>query len=63
MKKRIKQNVWGNWNGYRGRHKVIAFGTDGQAATEWLENEDKFLAEKAEAVKQPIALRKFNWKM
>lgn len=35
-KKRIKQNYWGNWNGYRGTKKVISFGTDNIAAKEWV---------------------------
>jgi hypothetical protein len=36
-KKRIRQNLWGNWNGYRGTKKVISFGTDGVAAKYWME--------------------------
>lgn len=34
--KRIKQNYWGNWNGYRGTKKVVSFGTDNIAAKEWV---------------------------
>jgi hypothetical protein len=36
MKYRIKQNLWGNWNGYQGTRKVIEFGTDQIAAKYWL---------------------------
>lgn len=34
--KKIRQNIWGNWNGYIGRSKVIEFGTDEFRANEWL---------------------------
>ncbi len=37
MKRRIHCNVWGNWNGYLGRAKVEAFGTDEAEARSWLE--------------------------
>lgn len=33
--RKIKQNVWGNWNGYVGRRRVIQFGTDDIAAAYW----------------------------
>lgn len=36
MKRKIHQNVWGNWNGYEGTRKVADFGTDEQGAREWL---------------------------
>lgn len=36
MKRRIHQNIWGNWNGYEGTRKVIEFGTDEIDAREWL---------------------------
>lgn len=37
MKRRLKQNVWGNWSGYLGVKKVIEFGTDKLGeAEEWL---------------------------
>ena len=53
MKRRIRQNQWGNWKGYLGSRKVEDFGTDGQAAQEWaagatLEKPD---------LSQPIKLR------
>lgn len=35
--RRIKANVWGNWNGYEGTRKVISFGLDERDAQEWLE--------------------------
>jgi hypothetical protein len=35
-KRRIHQNVWGNWNGYVGRNRVIEFGTDWRRAEEWV---------------------------
>lgn len=28
-KRRIHQNVWGNWNGYEGNRKVKEFGCEG----------------------------------
>jgi hypothetical protein len=33
--RRIHQNIWGNWNGYKGRRKVVEFGTDAVAAGAW----------------------------
>lgn len=45
--KRIKQNVWGNWNGYEGSRKVKEFGTRGDEAEEWL------VAEQANAPSEP----------
>lgn len=41
-KKRIRQNVWGNWYGYEGRNKVATFfdspeGTQAEHAKNWLE--------------------------
>lgn len=38
-KPRIKQNVWGNWNAYRGTSKVIEFGLDERGAKDWLEEQ------------------------
>jgi hypothetical protein len=35
MKKRIYQNVWGNWNGYEGTRKTQDFGLDEVAAVAW----------------------------
>jgi len=35
-KKKLKKNVWGNWNGYLGRKKVMEFGTNEVKATDWL---------------------------
>ena len=46
MKRRIKQNIWGNWNGYEGARKVVEFGTNEQGAQEWfagLEEKEKAL--------------------
>jgi hypothetical protein len=45
-KPRIHQNVWGNWYGYIGRKRVIAFGnskeeTAEQAANRWLKEQSK----------------------
>lgn len=34
-KRRIKQNIWGNWCGYLGRARVQEFGTDEVAAGYW----------------------------
>lgn len=36
MKRRIRQNVWGNWKGYEGNRKVACFGIDEQEAKAWL---------------------------
>jgi hypothetical protein len=33
--RKIKQNIWGNWNGYEGRNRVQQFGTDEIAAAYW----------------------------
>lgn len=35
--RRIRMNVYGNWNGYEGTRKVHEFGTDERRAREWLE--------------------------
>lgn len=36
--RKIKKNVWGNWNGYEGRNKVREFGMDEHDAREWMNN-------------------------
>lgn len=36
MKRRIRQNIWGNWNGYEGSRKAYEFGTDAIEAESWL---------------------------
>jgi len=36
MKRRIRQNVWGNWKTYLGARCVHDFGTDETSAREWL---------------------------
>jgi hypothetical protein len=36
MKRRTKQNVWGNWKAYLGAKCVHDFGTDETSAREWL---------------------------
>ena len=36
MKLRIKQNVYGNWNGYRGAKRVEDFGLDDVRAEAWV---------------------------
>jgi hypothetical protein len=33
--RKIKQNIWGNWNGYEGRNRVQQFGTDEISAAYW----------------------------
>lgn len=38
-KRRIHQNVWGNWNGYEGTRKVREFGTDKWDARLWVKGE------------------------
>ena len=48
MKRRIKRDVWDNWYGYEGAKRVIDFGTDERAANEWLEDPEKYLADKQE---------------
>lgn len=45
-KARIHQNVWGNWNGYLGRRRVIEFGSSStqsafHAAQEWLDEQER----------------------
>ena len=35
-KRRIRQTIWGNWNGYEGTRKTLEFGTNEQAARAWL---------------------------
>ena len=40
MKRRIHQNIWGNWNGYLGTRKVIEFGLDSWEAEHWLKHGD-----------------------
>ena len=34
--RKIKQNIWGNWNGYEGRRRVQEFGTSDIASAYWL---------------------------
>lgn len=34
-RRQVKQNAWGNWNGYVGRYKVREFGTRANEALEW----------------------------
>lgn len=38
MKRRIRQNIYGNWNGYEGRRVVQFFGSDEWAAKYWMEH-------------------------
>jgi hypothetical protein len=38
MKRRIRQSIWGNWNGYEGTKKVLDFGLDELEAKRWLED-------------------------
>lgn len=39
MKRRIKENVWGNWYGYEGTRRVISFSESAFASQEELANE------------------------
>ena len=39
MKRKIRQNIWANWNGYVGTRKVIEFGTDELAANIWIKGD------------------------
>ena len=55
MKRRIHQNVWGNWNGYIGRRKVHEFGTDEDEAKLWLNDPVRYDKEQAEAREQSAA--------
>jgi hypothetical protein len=34
--RKIKHNIWGNWNGYVGSKRTVQFGTDDVAAAYWL---------------------------
>lgn len=36
MKRRIRQNVYGNWHGYVGRKWAVEFGTEKAGAFYWL---------------------------
>lgn len=54
MKRKIKQNVWGNWNGYEGTRKVKEFGTGEFEAREWLQGVESEPAGR-------ISLRKFDF--
>jgi hypothetical protein len=36
MKRKIKQNIYGNWCGYQGAKRSNEFGTDEIAAAYWL---------------------------
>lgn len=36
QKKRIRQNIWGNINGYIGTRKIKEFGCDSLAAEDWM---------------------------
>lgn len=54
-KRRIRQNVWGNWNGYEGNCKVIEFGTGEFEANEWLQGVER------EPFTGPITMRKFDF--
>lgn len=36
MKRRVRQNLWGNWKGYEGRKQVTDFGIDATDAFVWL---------------------------
>lgn len=57
MKRRIRQNIWGNWKGYEGTRRVEDFGTDEQEARLWLANSP--LAN-ANLPRGPIRLRSFS---
>jgi len=35
-KRRIHQNVWGNWNGYEGNRRTEEFGLDWREAHRWV---------------------------
>lgn len=39
QKRRVKKNIWGNWCGYVGRHRVETFAVEFDAR-EWEKNED-----------------------
>lgn len=36
MSRKIHQNIWGNWNGYIGRRRVVEFGTAEDEAKRWV---------------------------
>ena len=36
-RRRVRVNIWGNWNGYEGRVRVQEFGTDEIGARQWVE--------------------------
>lgn len=35
--RKVKQNQWGNWNGYIGTKRAVEFGCDDVSAGYWLE--------------------------
>ena len=37
-KRRVKQNIWGNWKGYEGTRLTQDFGTDVVTAGYWVES-------------------------
>ena len=49
MKRRIKQNIWGNWNGYEGTRRVMQFGTSERNAKHWLADPGAYLLGQQEA--------------
>lgn len=55
MKRRIHQNIWGNWNGYEGTRKVREFGTDNWDAELWVKGElDEIDAERKQETSRTI---------
>lgn len=41
VKRKIKQNIWGNWRGYLGTKCVEEFGTDEISAGHWMVTGEK----------------------
>jgi hypothetical protein len=53
----IRQNIYGNWNGYVSNRKVREFGTDKLNAEWWLNDEAGYSAELERINNAPIVLR------
>lgn len=46
-KRRIRENIWGNWKGYEGTRQVKDFGTDRRDAELWLADPAAYAAQYA----------------
>ena len=56
-KRRIKMNVWGNWNGYEGSKRALEFGTDERGARVWFEDPAQYQRELQESLSASIIIK------